>query len=79
MGLLQRLVGILLTLLFLAGALVFASLLLAVLVAAGILLGGWMWWRSRGLPRSGAREAVVVEGEFRDVTPVRGSDGRDRP
>ena len=79
MKLLQRAVGRLLVLLFLAGTLVFASLLLVVLVAAGIVLGGWMWWRSRGLRRSGGRAAVVVEGEFRDVTPARRIEGRDSP
>ena len=63
MGLLQRVVGLLFGLLFLAAMFVFASLVLAVLATVGLLVGGWMWWRTRALRASGRRETVVVEGQ----------------
>ena len=65
MNLAQRLFGALLGLLFLIAVLVFASLALGILVAGGLLLWGWLWWRSRSLRHEGR----VVEGEYRDETP----------
>ena len=64
MNLLQRLLGALLGLLFLIAVLVFASLALGILVAAGLVLWGWLWWRTRSLRREGR----VIEGEYRDET-----------
>jgi hypothetical protein len=61
----QRIVGTLLTLLLLAGVFVFVSFLLALAVTAGLLLGGWMWWRSKG--RESVRRGRVIEGEHRVV------------
>ena len=69
MGLIQRVVGLILGLAFLVAVLVFASLALGVLLAVGLVVWGWLWWRGRsrvGPPREGS---VVVEGEYRDVTP----------
>jgi hypothetical protein len=66
MWVIQRIVGVLLGLLFLAAVLVFASLALGVLLAVGLVVWGWLWWRGRSLPRHG----TVIEGEFRDVTAV---------
>lgn len=77
MGLIQRIVGVLLGLFFLAAVLVFASLALGILLAVGLVAWGWLWWRSRsklGPPPGG----TVVEGEFRDVTPSRRIEERDR-
>jgi uncharacterized membrane protein HdeD (DUF308 family) len=69
MGVLQRVVGAVLGLLLLAAALVFTSLILGALLAAGIVVYGWLWWRSRGrIPRGPARGGAVIEGEYRDVT-----------
>jgi len=71
MGLIQRVVGVLLGLLFLVAVLVFASLALGILLAVGLVVWGWLWWRTRGeLPPERQRHASVVEGEFRDVTPT---------
>jgi O-antigen/teichoic acid export membrane protein len=71
MGLIQRIVGVLLGLLFLVAVLVFASLALGILVAVGLVVWGWLWWRTRGkLPRQRQRHGTVVEGEYRDVTPA---------
>jgi hypothetical protein len=80
MGLLQRLVGIVLGLLFLVAVFVFASLALGILLAAGLVAWGWLWWRSRSqLPRdTGSRGGAVVEGEYRDLTPGQRIEDRDR-
>jgi hypothetical protein len=79
MALIQRLVGIALGLLFLVAVFVFASLALGILVAAGLIAWGWLWWRTRSrLPRDTGGGAVV-EGEYRDVTPSqRIGRGRDQ-
>jgi hypothetical protein len=70
MVILQRIFAVLIGLLFLAGVVVFASLALGVLVAVGLVSWAWLWWRGRH--RIAPREpssGVVVEGEYRDVTP----------
>jgi hypothetical protein len=77
MGLVQRIVGILLGLVFLAAVFVFASLALGVLIAVALVAWGWLWWRTRSLrPQRGG---AVVEGEYRDVTPSQRLEERDRP
>ena len=69
MGVLQRVVGAVLGLLLFAAAFVFTSLILATLFAAGIVVGGWLWWRSRDrISRDSGRGGAVIEGEYRDVT-----------
>ena len=80
MGLIQRVVGVLLGLLFLAAAFVFASLALGILVAVGLVVWGWLWWRGRSRLHAGSGAGgTVVEGEYRDVTPSRRIEERDRP
>ena len=69
MGFLQRIVGAVLGLFFLLAVFVFTSLILAALLAAGIVVWGWLWWRSRNLvARHPGRGGAVIEGEYRDVT-----------
>jgi hypothetical protein len=77
MGLIQRVVGVLLGLLFLVAVFVFASLALGILVAVGLVVWGWLWWRTRGKlgPQPGG---AVVEGEYRDVTPAQRIEERDK-
>ena len=65
----QRLLGALLGLLFLVAVFVFTSLILAGLLAVGIVVWGWLWWRTRALRRA-ERGGAVVEGEYRDVTAL---------
>jgi hypothetical protein len=65
MTLLQRLLGGALAILFFLAVLVFASLALGILLAAGLVAWGWLWWRSRSLPRP-----HTIEGEYRDVTSL---------
>jgi hypothetical protein len=71
MTLLQRLLGVVLAALFFLAVLVFASVALGILLAAGLVVWGWLWWRTRGkLPRdAGSRHGTVIEGEFQDLTP----------
>lgn len=64
MGWIQRIVGFALGLLFVLAVFVFTSLVLGILLAVGLLLWGWLWWRGRSLPQHG----TTIEGEFRDVT-----------
>jgi uncharacterized protein (DUF58 family) len=78
MGLIQRFVGVLLGLAFLAAVLVFASLALGVLLAVGLIVWGWLWWRTRSVRRAPGR-GVVIEGEYRDVTRSERIERRDRP
>jgi len=60
----------------LAAVFVFTSLILGVLLAAGLVLWVWLWWRGRSLPKRGS---VIIEGEFRDVTATQRIEERDKP
>ena len=46
-------------------AFIFASVILAVVAAAALVIWGWVWWRTRDIRRT-AREgdSVVIEGEY---------------
>ena len=79
MGLIQRFVGVLLGLAFLAAVLVFASLALGVLLAVGLIIWGWLWWRTRSLRRESKGGGIVIEGEYRDITPAQRIENRERP
>jgi hypothetical protein len=57
----QRIVSTLLALGLLVAVFVFASILVALAVTAGLLLWAGIWWRGR------ARRAQVVEGEYRII------------
>jgi hypothetical protein len=78
MGVLQRVVGVGLGLLFLVAVFIFTSLIVAALLAVGLVVWGWVWWRTRALRRA-QRGGAIVEGEFRDVTPSRRIERRDEP
>lgn len=91
MNLLQRVVGAVVGVVLLVLALVFASVILAVAAAAALVVGAWLWWRGRNLPRpgSGARPGdgrgkgrddggTVIEGEYRVEREVRRIDDDTR-
>jgi hypothetical protein len=61
----QRILSTLLGLAFLVVVFIFASVLVAIVLTAALLLGGWMWWRGRG--RVSQRRGRVIEGESRVV------------
>lgn len=60
----QRIIATLLGLLLFALVFVFVSFFLALAVTAGVLIGGWLWWRSRG------QRGRVIDGEYRVVTRI---------
>ena len=76
---LQRLGGVLVAIALAIAALIFASVILAVAAAVAIVLGGWLWWRTRDVRRELRRreferatdieraEGAVVEGEYRRI------------
>jgi len=75
---LQRAAALAVGLVLTIAALIFASVILAVAAAIAIVLGGWLWWRTRHVRRElrrvdlEARESrradgTVVEGEYRRI------------
>jgi hypothetical protein len=78
MGILQRVVGVVLGLLFVLAVFVFASLVLGALIAVGIVVWAWVWWRTRALRRAQRGDGAVVEGEYRDVTRAGIIEDHDR-
>ena len=75
MTLIQRLLGIVLGALFLLAVFVFASLALGVILAVGLVVWGWLWWKTRALRRDAPN---VIEGEYRDVTAAQRLEERER-
>jgi hypothetical protein len=64
-AMLQRVLAVVLGLLFLAAVLVSAAVAAGLLLAAGLLAWTWAWWRGRtATPKRG----TVIEGEYRDET-----------
>jgi hypothetical protein len=61
----QRFLTALLGLAFVVLTFIFASLLVAIALAAGLIAWAWMWWRSRGRVRKSP--PTVVEGEYRII------------
>jgi predicted tellurium resistance membrane protein TerC len=76
---LQRLGGVLIAVVLTIAALIFASVILAVAAAIAIVVGGWLWWRTRDVRRELRRrdlegtadveraESAVIEGEYRRI------------
>jgi uncharacterized membrane protein len=73
----QRVLGAVLGVALFVAAFVFASVLFAVLAVAALLLWGWLWWRSRNLPKA-PRGGAVIEGEYRveSERPLRDDESR---
>jgi hypothetical protein len=61
----QRVLSALLGVLFLVVVFIFTSIFVALALTAGLLLAGWIWWRSRG--RVSGRRGRVIDGEYRVV------------
>jgi len=74
MPIVQRLVGVVLAALFLLAVFVVASLALGILLAVGLGVWGWLWWKTRSLRKQNGN---VIEGEFRDVTQAQRLAQRD--
>lgn len=59
-----------------------ASLLLVVLLAVGLVVGGWLWWKLRRLLRQAQAAAPdIIEGEYTIVAnpPALEDDRHHRP
>lgn len=66
---LQRFIGAVLGALVFVLLFIFASVVIAFVVAAGLLIGGWLWWRTRHLRRAvREQQGRVIEGAYRDET-----------
>lgn len=65
----QRVAGAALGIVLFIAAAVFASVVLALVAALGLVVWAWLAWRSRNLPKRN-RGGVVIEGEYR-VEPER--------
>jgi sugar phosphate permease len=76
LNLLQRVAGAVLGVLLFVLALVFTSVILAVAGAIALLVGAWLWWRTRNLPRRGP--GTVIEGEYRVESETRRVDDDTR-
>jgi hypothetical protein len=61
----QRIVTALAGLAFVVLTFIFASLLVAIALAAGLIAWTWIWWRGRGRVRK--NQPTVVEGEYRII------------
>ena len=59
-----RILSALLGLVFVVLTFIFASLLVAVALAAGLIAWAWIWWRGRGVRKN---QPTVVEGEYRII------------
>jgi len=69
---LQRIIGALLGVALFVAAFVFTSLVLAFAAAVGLVIWGWLWWRTRRLRRElRERDGTVIEGEYRVEREVR--------
>lgn len=57
-----------------------ASVLLAVMLVAGLALGGWLWWQYRRLVRQARKAAPdIIEGEYTVVPGHRALEHRRTP
>ena len=75
MSLLRRLAGVFIGAVLVVLALVFASLILAFAAAIALVLGVWLWWRTRRLSRAaGQAGGTVIEGEYRVEREVKRLD-----
>ena len=72
--LVTRVVAVALGAVILAVAFVFSLVIFSIALAAGLLVLGYAWWKTRSAPRRGGR---VIEGESRrEITPRIDRDDR---
>jgi hypothetical protein len=68
----QRVLAVLLGLVFFVLAFVFVSVVLAVGLAVGVTLAAWLWWRGKGRVSVRTTQTTrttgrVIDGEYREV------------
>lgn len=75
MNFLQRAAGVVVGIVLLVLAFVFASVIFAVAAILALMVWGWLMWRTRHLRRDLERgKGTVIEGEYRVEREVRGID-----
>jgi CDP-diglyceride synthetase len=76
LNLLQRIAGGVLAVVLFVLALVFASVIFAVVAVLALALWAWLLWRTRNLPRPrpGSGRGTVIEGEYRVEREVKRID-----
>jgi len=72
--LLMRVVAVALGAVILAVAFVFSLVIFSIALAAGLVVLGYVWWKTRSAPRSGGH---VIEGESRRESTPRIERGQD--
>jgi len=76
---LQRAAGVLVGIVLLTAAFIFASVILAVAAFLALIIWGWLLWRTRHLRREFERgDATVIEGEYRVEREARTLHDEDR-
>ncbi|MDX1374085.1 MAG: hypothetical protein R3357_00905 [Burkholderiales bacterium] len=66
MNLLQRALAVVVGMVFLVLAFIFASVIFAVAAILALMIWAWLMWRTRHLRRDMARgKGTVIEGEYR--------------
>jgi membrane protein implicated in regulation of membrane protease activity len=72
---LQRAAAVVVGMVFLVLAFIFASVIFAVAAILALMIWGWLMWRTRHLRREMDRQqGTVVEGEYRVEREVRSID-----
>jgi len=72
LNLFQRVAGAVVGIVLFVLALVFASVIFAVVAVLALALWAWLLWRTRNLPRRG--QGTVIEGEYRVESETRRVD-----
>lgn len=71
-GLLGRVLGVAVGAVVLVAALLFSVVIFAVLLAAGVIVGGYLWWRTRALRRQLREQMQAMEAQMRARQPTPG-------
>ena len=80
MNVLQRVIAVVVGMVFLVLAFIFASVIFAVAAILALMIWGWLMWRTRHLRRDLARgKGSVIEGEYRVEREVRRVDRGPEP
>jgi len=74
LNLLQRVAGAVVGVVFFVLALVFASVIFAVVAVLALAIWAWLLWRTRNLPKR--EQGTIIEGEYRVERDTRRLDER---
>lgn len=72
-GLLGRVLGVAIGAVLLVASLLFSVVVFAVLLAAGVIVGGYLWWRTRALRRQLREQMQAMEEQLRAGQPGPGA------